>query len=213
MDVPQAPAHSRFTQSHGDEYLQQQQQGKGGGKGARGMGRRRWASNGSPVREWLLRQAAVHPCFADQVLAVLEAEEVLSLEDLRLLAGHNYFDSCGLSVINVLKIRKALLEDEDDEDEGMGRGSGGEGMSELDMAAATPLFLARTLSEQLSDEIAMADKETADTTAKNENKDKKLRGEGTGNLEGGRGKGGGKGRHGKGIGGKGKGGMGKGGLF
>ena len=210
MDVPQAPAHSRFTQSHGDEYLQQQQQGKGGGKGARGMGRRRWASNGSPVREWLLRQAAVHPCFADQVLAVLEAEEVLSLEDLRLLAGHTYFDSCGLSVINVLKIRKALLEDEDDDDEGMCRGSGGEGMSELDMAAATPLFLARTLSEQLSDEIAMADKETADTAAKDENKDKKLRDEGTGNLEGGRGKGGGKGRHGKGIGGMGKGGMGKG---
>jgi hypothetical protein len=144
---------------------------------------------------------------------VLEAEEVLSLEDLRLLAGHTYFDSCGLSVINVLKIRKALLEDEDDDDEGMGRGSGGEGMSELDMAAATPLFLARTLSEQLSDEIAMADKETADTAAKDENKDKKLRDEGTGNLEGGRGKGGGKGRHGKGIGGMGKGGMGKGGLF
>jgi hypothetical protein len=108
MDVPQAPAHSRFTQSHGDEYLQQQQQGKGGGKGARGMGRRRWASNGSPVREWLLRQAAVHPCFADQVLAVLEAEEVLSLDDLRLLAGHPHFDSCGLPVLTVLQIRKAL---------------------------------------------------------------------------------------------------------
>ena len=56
-------------------------------------------------------------------------------------------------------------------------------MSELDMAAATPLILARTLSEQLSDEIAMAEKETSDTTAKDENKDKKLRDEGTGNLE------------------------------
>jgi hypothetical protein len=66
------------------------------------------SSNGSPVREWLLHQAAVHPCFADQVLAVLEAEEVLSLDDLRLLAGHPHFDSCGLPVLTVLQIRKAL---------------------------------------------------------------------------------------------------------
>ena len=57
------------------------------------------------------------------------------------------------------------------------------------MAAAVPLILARATrrsflslfssSEQLSDEIAMAEKETSDIIAK----DKKLRDEGTGNLE------------------------------
>ena len=57
------------------------------------------------------------------------------------------------------------------------------------MAAAVPLILARATrrsflslfssSEQLSDEIAMAEKETSDILAK----DKKLRDEGTGNLE------------------------------
>ena len=64
--------------------------------------------NGSPLREWLLHHAAVHPRFADQVVAVLEAEEVLSLDDLHRLAGHPRFDSCGLSVLSVLKIRDAL---------------------------------------------------------------------------------------------------------
>ena len=64
--------------------------------------------NGSPLREWLLLHAKVHPRFADQVVAVLEAEEVLSLDDLHRLAGHPRFDSCGLSVLSVLKIRDAL---------------------------------------------------------------------------------------------------------
>ena len=64
--------------------------------------------NGSHLREWLLHHAAVHPRFADQVVAVLEAEEVLSLDDLHRLAGHPRFDSCGLSVLSVLKIRDAL---------------------------------------------------------------------------------------------------------
>ena len=44
----------------------------------------------------------------DQVMAVLEVEEVFSLDDLRRLAGHPHFDSCGLSVLSVLKIRDAL---------------------------------------------------------------------------------------------------------
>ena len=64
--------------------------------------------NGSHLREWLLHHAAVHPRFADQVVAVLEAEEVLSLDDLHRLAGHPHFDSCGLSVLSVVKIRDAL---------------------------------------------------------------------------------------------------------
>ena len=64
--------------------------------------------NGSPLREWLLLHAKVHPRFADQVVAVLEAEEVLSLDDLHRLAGHPHFDSCGLSVLSVVKIRDAL---------------------------------------------------------------------------------------------------------
>ena len=64
--------------------------------------------NGSHLREWLLHHAAVHPRFADKVVAVLEAEEVLSLDDLHRLAGHPRFDSCGLSVLSVLKIRDAL---------------------------------------------------------------------------------------------------------
>jgi len=41
-------------------------------------------------------------------MAVLEVEEVFSLDDLRRLAGHPHFDSCGLSVLTVLKIRDAL---------------------------------------------------------------------------------------------------------
>ena len=64
--------------------------------------------NGSPLREWLLLHAKVHPRFADQVVTVLEAEEVLSLDDLHRLAGHPHFASCGLSVLSVLKIRDAL---------------------------------------------------------------------------------------------------------
>ena len=43
-------------------------------------------------------------------MAVLEGEEVFSLDDLRRLAGHPHFDSCGLSVLNVLKIRDALAQ-------------------------------------------------------------------------------------------------------
>lgn len=64
--------------------------------------------NGSLLREWLLHHAAVHPRCVDQVMAVLEVEEVFSLDDLRRLAGHPHFDSCGLSVLSVLKIRDAL---------------------------------------------------------------------------------------------------------
>ena len=66
------------------------------------------SSEGSLLREWLLHHAAVHPRCVDQVVAVLEVEEVFSLDDLRRLAGHPHFDSCGLSVLTVLKIRDAL---------------------------------------------------------------------------------------------------------
>ena len=48
-------------------------------------------------------------------------------------------------------------------------------MSELDLAAATPLCRARTPSEQLSDAIEMEEERTSDTTAEDENEGKKLR--------------------------------------
>ena len=57
--------------------------------------------NGSLQREWLLlHQVAERPRCADQVVAVLEVDEVFSLDDLRRLEGHPRFDSCGLSADN-----------------------------------------------------------------------------------------------------------------
>ncbi len=64
--------------------------------------------NGSELHDWLLEAAGVHTRFVDKVLGVLEAEEVVSLDDLQLLAPSPAFESCGISTLNVLKIRGAL---------------------------------------------------------------------------------------------------------
>ena len=61
--------------------------------------------NGSELHDWLLEAAGVHTRFVGKVLGVLEAEEVMSLDDLQLLAASPAFGSCGISTLNILKIR------------------------------------------------------------------------------------------------------------
>ena len=62
----------------------------------------------SELRDWLLQAAGVHTRFVDKVLAVLEEEEVVTLEDLALFATLPHFASSGISALNVAKICRAV---------------------------------------------------------------------------------------------------------
>ena len=64
--------------------------------------------DGDNLREWLLDAAGVHERFVDKVTVALEVEEVVDVGDLRVLAGLPQLDICGISALNVAKIRAAL---------------------------------------------------------------------------------------------------------
>ena len=64
------------------------------------------SSNSQNLRSWLLH--VLKRRYADDVLASLAKEEVEDLNDLRLFATLPRFEKCGLTALNVAKIRTAL---------------------------------------------------------------------------------------------------------
>ena len=62
----------------------------------------------SSLREWLLSSADVDARFIDKAVAVLEAEEVVTVKDLAIFEGLPRFEACGLSALSIEKIRLAL---------------------------------------------------------------------------------------------------------